>query len=256
MVLSAAAVCGVEFRASTISAALERDGAWVGETCEELAREQVWLTAPRAEEGSRSPQLPYSFRHALFRQVLYERTAPAARAQLHRKIGGALEGERAAGVTVAAAELAMHFERGREPMTALRYYAEAAEAALLNLSPAQCMALTERGLVLLDQAPEGTEHNALEIALATLRGVSATQLLGVTSEAKSAFQRAYSLLSDLPQHPMRRRWGCWREGARPLGMRPRHCCSLATGIQPTTSSRKHWKSRTRTGSACICRSCS
>jgi DNA-binding winged helix-turn-helix (wHTH) protein len=111
MVLSAAAVCGVEFRASTISAALERDGAWVGEICEELARERVWLTASRAAEGSDVPELPYSFRHALFRQVLYERMAPTVRAQLHRKIGGALEGERAAGVAVSGAELAMHLER-------------------------------------------------------------------------------------------------------------------------------------------------
>ena len=76
---------------------------------------------------------------------------------------------------------------------------------LLNLVPAQCMALTQRGLSLLDQAPEGTERNALEIALATLWGTSATQLLGVTPEAKSAFQRAYMLLPGLPQHPMRRR---------------------------------------------------
>ena len=144
--LSAAAVCGVEFRVSTISDALERDAAWVGQTCDELAREQLWLVAPRAEEGSDAPELPYSFRHALFRQVLYERTAPSARAQLHRKVGAALERERAAGVPVAAAELAMHFERGREPMTALRYYAEAAEAALLHLSPAECMTLTERGV--------------------------------------------------------------------------------------------------------------
>ena len=135
VLLSAAAVCGVEFRVSTISDALERDAASVGQTCDELAREQLWLVAPRAEQGSDAAESPYSFRHALFRQVLYERTAPAARAQLHRKVGAALERERAAGVPVAAAELAMHFERGREPMTALRYYVEAAEAALAHLSP-------------------------------------------------------------------------------------------------------------------------
>ena len=64
----------------------------------------------------------------------------------------------------------MHFELGREPMTALRYYAEAAEAALAHLSPRECMSLTEHALTLLDQAPEGTERDALEIALATLRG--------------------------------------------------------------------------------------
>ena len=61
-------------------------------------------------------------------------------------------------------------------------------------------------MTLLGQAPEGTERHALEITLATLRGVSATHVLGISSpEAKSAFQRAYSLLADIPEHLMRGR---------------------------------------------------
>ena len=184
LVLSAAAVCGIEFRINTISGALERDAAWVGQTCDELAREQLWLVAPRAEGGSNAAELPYSFRHALFRQVLYERTNPSVRSQLHRKVGTTLERERAAGAPVAAAELAMHFELGREPMAALRYYVEAAEAALARLSPRECMSLTEHALTLLGQAPEGTERNALEITLATLHGVSATHVHGIESRSE------------------------------------------------------------------------
>jgi DNA-binding winged helix-turn-helix (wHTH) protein/tetratricopeptide (TPR) repeat protein len=204
MLLEAAAVCGVEFRVDTVADALERDAAWVDETCDGLASGQLWLSAPHAEQGSDGSNRPYSFRHALFRQVLYERVSPRARARLHRKVGAALERERAAGVPVAAAELAMHFEIGREPITALRYYAEAADEALRHLSPAEAMTLTERGLALLDQAPQA-ERKASEIALATLRGVAATQSLGVGSEAKSALARAYSLLPDVPEHPMRTR---------------------------------------------------
>ncbi|HSS70398.1 MAG TPA: AAA family ATPase, partial [Casimicrobiaceae bacterium] len=205
LLLSAAAVWGVEFSATTIAAVLERDAAWVAHRCDELAREQLWLIAPRAGQESDAPELPYSFRHALFRQVMYERTPASARAQLHRKVGAELERERAASMPVTAAELATHFERGREPMTALRYYAEAAEAALSHLHPAECMSLTERALGLLEQAAEGTDRSTFEIALLTLRGVAATHVLGFGAEAKSAFQRAYSLLRDVPQHPMRRR---------------------------------------------------
>jgi predicted ATPase len=106
--LSAAAVCGAEFRVSTLSQAIDRDGVAVGQACEELAREQLWLRGPRVQESSDVPEQPYSFRHALFRQVLYERTAPLAREQLHRKVRAALEKERAAGVPNTAAELAMH----------------------------------------------------------------------------------------------------------------------------------------------------
>src|SRR4030095_8513711 len=70
LVLSAAAVCGIEFRIHTIAVALERDAVWVGQTCDELAREQLWLVAPRVEGSGSATELPYSFRHALFRQVL------------------------------------------------------------------------------------------------------------------------------------------------------------------------------------------
>ncbi len=199
--LSAAAICGAEFRVSTVALALERDPAWVDQTCEELARMQLWLKP--TERGGDASEPTYWFRHALFRQVLYERTAAAVRGQLHRKVGAALEQKRAAGLPVTPAELAMHFERGREPMRALRYYAEAAESALLHFSPGECINLTEIAMRLLDLANKGTERDSLEIDLTTLRGMAAFHLLGVGSEAKDAFQRAYSLFADIPQHPRR-----------------------------------------------------
>jgi len=205
VLLSAAAVCGVEFRVDTVALALERDVASVAQACEELVREQVWLTAPRAGEVDEAAEPPYAFRHSLFRQVLYERTAPSARTHLHRKVGAALEREHSAGVPVAAAELAMHFDRGRQPMTALRYYAKAAQAALRHFSPASCLSYTERASALLQQAPEGEERNTLEIVVATLHGAAAFQSLGFGIEARTALERAYTLLPDMPGHSMRGR---------------------------------------------------
>jgi DNA-binding winged helix-turn-helix (wHTH) protein/tetratricopeptide (TPR) repeat protein len=203
--LAAAAVCGVEFRADTVALALERDVASVAQACEELVREQVWLTAPRAGEVDEAAEPPYAFRHSLYRQVLYERTAPSARTQLHRQVGTALERERSAGVPVVAAELAMHFDRGRQPLTALRYYAKAAQAALRHFSPASCLGHTERASALLQQAPEGEERNTLEIVIATLHGAAAFQSLGFGIEAKTALERAYTLLLAMPGHEMRAR---------------------------------------------------
>jgi tetratricopeptide (TPR) repeat protein len=129
--------------------------------------------------------------------------APSARAELHRKVGAVLEQERGMGTVVAAAELAMHFDRGRALLAALRYYAEAAEAALLHMSPAECASLTERALSLVDKAPRGIERTSLEIALATLHGVAAFHLRGAGDEACSAYQRGSSLLADVPRHAMR-----------------------------------------------------
>jgi DNA-binding winged helix-turn-helix (wHTH) protein len=201
--LATAAVCGTEFRPETVAAALGREAAWVGQTCERLARGQMWLAAPKAEEPADAAEQPYAFRHAFFREVLYERTPPLARAQAHRQVGAALEAERRQGRAVPPAQLAMHFDRGRDPATALRHYAEAAEAALWHLSPVECMELAQRALALLAQGAPGAERDTLEITLATLRGVAAVQALGVGTDAKEALQRAHALLDRVPQHPAR-----------------------------------------------------
>jgi DNA-binding winged helix-turn-helix (wHTH) protein/tetratricopeptide (TPR) repeat protein len=203
LLLSAAAVCGVDFRSDTLARVLQRDASRVTEACDQLVREQHWITAPGTRGAGDLREKPYSFRHALFREVLYENTAPSTRAELHRKVGVALEEERAAGLTVTAAELAMHFERGGAPMAALRYYADGAETSLLHLSSAECMSLTERALTLLDHTPACAERTSLEITLATLRGVSAFHVIGAGDETTIALQRACSLLAEHPAHPMR-----------------------------------------------------
>ncbi len=205
MVLSAAAVCGVEFRVDTISGALERDAVWVGQTCDELAREQMWLVAPRAEGGSNAAELPYSFRHALFRQVLYERTAPSVRAQLHRKVGAALERERARGVPVAAAELAMHFERAANRWPRCATTSKPPKPRSRTSARDECMSITERALTLARAGAGGRRARcAGDRPRDASRCCRYPTCLASSAEAKSAFQRAYALLAEVPEHPMRR----------------------------------------------------
>ena len=193
--LEAASVCGVEFRLTTVARVLERDVASLAESCAELARRQRWLSSVDAE---------YAFRHALYREVLYQHMAPVIRVELHRKVGASLERERAEGRNVSAAELASHFELGQAPLKALRYYAEAAESALLHFSPGQTLRLSERAMALLPSIEPDNARTNLEITLAALRGAAAVQAVGICSmEAKQAYQRAQSLLDDAPQHPLR-----------------------------------------------------
>lgn len=203
VVLEAAAVCGVEFRVSTVATALDRDASYVASACEALARGYLWLRKlPPADDGDESNPR-YCFRHSLFREVLYERIGTLVRRQLHSRTGAALERERAAGASVAITELAMHYERGGEAMAAARHYAQAAES-LLHLSPAEAMRLAERGLGLIDRVERNRERKTLELSLSTIRGISAKYLLGVGSnEAKMALERAFALLEELPQHAMR-----------------------------------------------------
>jgi DNA-binding winged helix-turn-helix (wHTH) protein len=201
--LTAAAICGAEFRVSTVADVLGRDQTSVESACEELARERLWLAARHSQADSNRWGRPYAFSHALFRHVLYERTAPLARAQLHGAVGEALGRERAAGVSVTPAEIAMHFERSQDRLRSLSYFVEAADAALQHLSPAECISLTERALALLEGERSRVQFAATELTLWTLRGVASFHLLGITDETRDAFRNAYVLLDRVPDHPMR-----------------------------------------------------
>jgi tetratricopeptide (TPR) repeat protein len=204
-VLEAASVCGVEFRPETVADALEREASWAGEQCEELARQQQWLSAESVErlpDGALAAR--YAFRHALYRQVFYQRIGALTRAQLHRRVAQSMERSRAAGVAVTAAELASHYELSHDLLPALRYSAEAAENALRHFAPQEAMSLTAHALELLPRCPEATGRDSLELALTAMSGVAAALLLGVSSrETKRAFERAQALLEALPQHPLR-----------------------------------------------------
>jgi len=223
--LEAASVCGVEFRLSTAARVLECETVALAESCADLARSQRWLRDRSPAQQNEPFELGYTFRHALYREVLYKRLGRHARVALHRKVAAALERERADGADVSAAELASHFELGREFMPALRHYAEAAQSALLHFSPAQTIEMTEHALALLPQiggthlpsspvqgtsggtplmTEESRERAALEMTLAALQGTAAMQVHGLGSgEGKRAFERALGRLDDVPQHPLR-----------------------------------------------------
>ena len=205
--LAAAAVCGVEFRVATVAEALSRDAAWASQICAELTRDRLYLATPRPRDGSASAHLAdlYAFRHALFRQTLYDRTPAATRVQLHGQVGAVLERARTRGVPVVAAELAMHFERAREPMKAVQYYVEGAQSALAKFDPQECMRITARATQLLAHLRDGRERIATEFALLTLRGMAAIRGLGVGDEAKDSFRQAYGLLDQIVDHPMQGR---------------------------------------------------
>lgn len=203
--LEAASVSGVDFRSSTVADAMACDPQQTQERCDELVRQQHWLrhvALDRLPDGSLDAR--YAFRHAVYRHVFYRRIGAATRAQFHRGVALSLERSRSHGITVAAAELASHFELSHELMPALRYYAEAAENALSRFAPIEARALTAHALTLLPRCPESIERLEAEMALQCPRGVACSQLLGVASpEATAAFERAHAISELLPPAPER-----------------------------------------------------
>jgi DNA-binding winged helix-turn-helix (wHTH) protein/tetratricopeptide (TPR) repeat protein len=200
LLLGAASVCGMEFRADTVADALPRDAAWVQQGADRLVSQLNWLNAlgvTRRADGSLDAL--YTFKHALYRRVFYQRLGAANRAELHQRIGLSLQRGRAAGMTVAAAELAMHFEQGHDLPTAVQHYADAAANAMGLFAPHEAARHTERGLALLPACPDTLARRELELRLVTLRGVACTQLFGVAApESRAALERARILCEQLP----------------------------------------------------------
>ena len=91
-VLEAASVCGLEFRISTVAAALGVDVTVVAELCAQLAHGGRWLREASVELHRAGPDAVFLFRHALYREVLYKRIAPLVRMRLHRRVETSLEG--------------------------------------------------------------------------------------------------------------------------------------------------------------------
>src|SRR5262249_11508076 len=156
-------VCGVEFSSSTLADVLQRNAFATTERCEELAQRQQWLVAqPPAYRPDGTPDERYAFRHALVRQVFYQRVGAARRAQWHRRVAMSMTWRREAGEAVAAAELALHFEHGHDFAAALACYADAAENALRHFAPSEVITLTDHARPLLSRVPEARERLSLE----------------------------------------------------------------------------------------------
>ncbi|MCI0419768.1 MAG: AAA family ATPase, partial [Acidobacteria bacterium] len=197
--LEAASVSGVEFSTLTVAAGLGEDAAVLEAQCEELARRHQFirdcgfLQLPNAEVAAR-----YGFIHALYQNVLYERVPAAKRVHLHRRVGERgeeLYGERAG---ESAAELAMHFERGRDYRRAVKYLEQATETAIRRFAYQEAIVLARRGLELLQTLPDSTERVHQELRLHIALGVPLTMTQGFAApDVGRTYAKALELCEQL-----------------------------------------------------------
>jgi DNA-binding winged helix-turn-helix (wHTH) protein/tetratricopeptide (TPR) repeat protein len=201
-VLEAASVAGIDFSAAAVAAGLEREVDEVEHHCEGLTRRGQFLRSSGAVEwpdGAVSSR--YSFVHALYQQVLYERLTAKRRVQLHRKIGEREEKgyrERAGEI---AAELAMHFEKGRDDERAVRYLRQAGENAARRYAYQEASAYLTKGLELLHLLPD-TLRGKQELGFqATLGSVSLATKGFAAPEVEKAYARARTLCQQVGEAP-------------------------------------------------------
>jgi DNA-binding winged helix-turn-helix (wHTH) protein/tetratricopeptide (TPR) repeat protein len=148
--LECASVAGQHFTAWSVATMLVRDPSAVEEKCQALADGQQFLklSGTRALAG-RAVTLEYEFRHALYREVLYRRLSPSECVNFHRHLAAGLESLRSPVQPELAAEIALHFEEGREYERAVRYLLLAAENATRRHAYLESISVLEHARALL-----------------------------------------------------------------------------------------------------------
>ncbi len=193
--LEAAAVAGRQFSAASTAAALGIDPEESEARCSQLARRSPLIAAAGEHtwpDGTVAAN--FQFDHDLYQEVVYERVPPQRRARLHLQIGRRLEQGYGAAAPDHAAELAMHFIRGRDASRAVTHVAGAARHAIGRNAHVEALEHVRIGLHLvtsLDDGPARLEH---ELALQTTLGplLIATRGWG-SPEVEAAYERAHEL---------------------------------------------------------------
>ncbi|MFN8600991.1 MAG: AAA family ATPase [Candidatus Binatia bacterium] len=193
--LEAASVVGDEFAVAAVAAGLDAPVESVEDECETLAAQEMVIADDGLAEwpdGTISGR--YRFVHALYRQVLHDGIGESRRARLHRAVGERLEAALGAQASEHAAELAMHFTRGRDHARALRHHEAAATAALHRSAHHEAVMHLQAALDELPHVAADPARDERELGLAV---ASATALMAVrgyaSPETESAFARARAL---------------------------------------------------------------
>src|SRR2546425_3356845 len=201
--LEAASVAGMEFSAAAVAASIDAEVAQVEKQCVGLVRREQFLRARGTNEWpDGTVAARYGFLHALYQQVGYGQVPLGRRIELHRRLGDwekAAYGERAGEI---AAELAVHFERGRDYRRAVQYLYQAGENAIRRSAYVEAIGHLTRGLKLLRTLPDTPERAQHELRLQITLGAPLMATKGWGAPAVgTAYARAWALCQKLENPP-------------------------------------------------------
>jgi predicted ATPase len=200
-VLEAASVAGSAYAVAAVAAGLELAIEAVEDCCASLAQRGQFLEASGLEtwpDGTVTER--YDWQHALHQEVVYARVPVGRCLRLHRRIGAREETGYGAQASAHAAELAMHFERGRDWQRAVHYLQRAAENALRRYAYAEAIAHCTRGREVLQSLPDTPERTRQELALQLALGQALFAIKGQGApEVAQAYQRARTLCQQVEE---------------------------------------------------------
>ena len=152
--LQYAAIEGEEFTSVVVAALLGADELDLEEKLDRLCRVYHLVHAVGEEElpdGTLATR--YRFTHVLYQQFLYMDVLARRRVLLHRRVGEELLKRHADQAPRVAAQLAMHFERGRDFGRAIQYLAHAGDNATALYGYAEADGYYSHALGLIERLP-------------------------------------------------------------------------------------------------------
>ncbi len=202
-VLEAASIAGMEFSAAAVAAGVDTEVGEIETKCEELARRQQFLqTSGPGEWPDGTTAARYRFIHALYQQVVYERVPAGRCVSFHRRIGERLEVAYGGRTTEIAAELAVHFERGRDYPRAVQYRWQAGENATKRHAHQEAIGHFTQGLEALTALPDTSERAQQELLFNITLGNSLIATKGwAAPEVEKTYVRARELCEQIGETP-------------------------------------------------------
>jgi DNA-binding winged helix-turn-helix (wHTH) protein/tetratricopeptide (TPR) repeat protein len=202
LLLQAASVEGVEFSVGTVASVLGEKADLIEKRCRRMAERNLLLRPSGMRTAAHGLQtVCYAFIHALYQYTCYQLLPEEQRTRFHRLVAEHMEKANEASLGELAARLAMHFDQGREPMHALKYYQQAADNANSRYAGREALELATRGLQLLESSPHSSEHIEHEMSLQIALGTALMTVRGIgAGEVSQAFSRARNLFQQLTRH--------------------------------------------------------
>lgn len=197
--LETASVAGADFSTATVAGTSGLSIDEVDSVCNELSRGRQFLCAAGTEEwpdGTIAAR--FSFIHALYREALYDRLSTGRCMELHRRIGERLERGYREQADQIAAQLAMHFEHGRDLPRAILHFQKAGQTATRRSAAREAAAHFGRALELLKTLPHERSRDELEAVLRLASSVPLIALHGYgSSDVEACSTRARELCERL-----------------------------------------------------------
>ena len=232
--LTAASVVRREFATAAVAATLEMNVEQVETDCAHLSRQGVFIVKSGSTtwpDGTIAEL--YSFRHDLYRELLYDRLPATRRALSHARVGDRLEQAWAGQLDAIAAELAEHFERAGELVRAIPHHQRAAVKALRRSANEEAISHLQHALDAIGHIADELECTKIEVELRVGIGAAFMASRGFAApEVLEAYARAEVLCDRLGERAdiFPAIWGQWlfRYGRGEFNHARRLCARLLT----------------------------